>query len=79
MACRSEAKAKAAIEELSKETGKTALFLKLELSDLDSVEQAAEGFLQSVILSSLQVSRNECIALERNSVLTSSSITRKPE
>ncbi|KAH6910230.1 hypothetical protein BKA70DRAFT_1272540 [Coprinopsis sp. MPI-PUGE-AT-0042] len=46
MACRSEEKAKAVIEELAKETGKTALFLKLELSDLGSVERAAEDFLQ---------------------------------
>jgi NAD(P)-dependent dehydrogenase (short-subunit alcohol dehydrogenase family) len=63
MACRSEEKAKVAIEELTKETGKTALFLKLELSDLSSVERAAEAYLRSVFLSqSLQASRNEHLA-----------------
>ena len=46
MACRTEAKAKTVIDELATETGKTALFLKLELADLGSVEHAVEEFLQ---------------------------------
>jgi retinol dehydrogenase 12 len=45
MACRSEEKANGVIEELAKETGKTAVFLKLDLSNLGSVERAAEDFL----------------------------------
>lgn len=59
MACRSEEKAKAVIDELAKETGKTALFLKLELSDLGSVERAAEDFLEEVhLLTCPEVSKN---------------------
>ena len=46
MACRTEEKALKVIDELEKETGKTAHFLKLELADLGSVETAAESFLQ---------------------------------
>lgn len=46
MACRTEAKAKIAIDQLADETGKTALFLQLELGDLGSVEHAAEEFLK---------------------------------
>lgn len=41
---RSEQKAKTCIEELQKETGKTALFIKIELADLKSVHEAAEEF-----------------------------------
>ena len=46
MACRTEAKARIAIDQLAEETGKTALFLQLELGDLGSVEHAAEEFLK---------------------------------
>ncbi|KZV62189.1 NAD(P)-binding protein [Peniophora sp. CONT] len=45
LAARSESKATAAIEELEKETGKTAIFLKLDLSDLTAVRCAADEFL----------------------------------
>lgn len=44
VAARNEQKATAVVEDLQKETGKTALFLKLELSDLGSVYEAAEEF-----------------------------------
>ena len=46
MACRSEKKGMKAIEELEKETGKRALLLRLDLSDLSSVEAAAKEFLR---------------------------------
>ncbi|CAK5269905.1 unnamed protein product [Mycena citricolor] len=45
MAARSEDKAKAAIEELKASTGKAAIFLQLDLSDLPSIKRAAEEFL----------------------------------
>ncbi|THH16750.1 hypothetical protein EW146_g3938 [Bondarzewia mesenterica] len=46
MAARSEGKARPAIEEITKSTGKTQLFfLKLDLADLPAVRKAAEEFL----------------------------------
>ncbi|KXN84582.1 hypothetical protein AN958_12263, partial [Leucoagaricus sp. SymC.cos] len=45
MASRNAAKAKAAIEELKEDTGKEALFLKLNLASLNSVQKAAKEFL----------------------------------
>ncbi|CAK5269904.1 unnamed protein product [Mycena citricolor] len=47
MAARSEDKAKAAIEELKASTGKAAIFLQLDLSDLPSIKRAAEEFLSA--------------------------------
>ena len=44
LACRSEAKAQAAIAKLKEETGKEALFLQLDLGDLKAVKRAAEEF-----------------------------------
>ncbi|KAG6857168.1 hypothetical protein H0H87_008738, partial [Tephrocybe sp. NHM501043] len=44
MAARSPQKAKAAIEELRAQTGKDAVFLKLDLADLKSVKAAAAEF-----------------------------------
>ena len=44
MASRSRRKAEAAIADLEKETGKAAIFLKTDLSDLASVKRAAETF-----------------------------------
>ncbi|KAI0821683.1 NAD-P-binding protein [Trametes gibbosa] len=44
VASRSKEKSERAIEELREETGKTALFLQLDLSDLDSVRKATEEF-----------------------------------
>ncbi|KAH6912602.1 hypothetical protein BKA70DRAFT_768583 [Coprinopsis sp. MPI-PUGE-AT-0042] len=41
---RSEQKATACIEELQKQTGKTALFIKVELASLKSVHEAVEEF-----------------------------------
>ena len=46
LAARSPAKASAAIEELAKETGKTAIFLQLDLSDLASIRAAADDFMR---------------------------------
>ena len=44
LAARSRSKAEAAIQELQAATGKTALFLQLDLADLDAVKRAVEDF-----------------------------------
>ncbi len=44
LAARSPAKAREAIQSLTAETGKTAEFLQLDLSDLDAVRTAAQEF-----------------------------------
>jgi retinol dehydrogenase 12 len=44
MASRNQAKAEAAIQDLKVETGKEALFLKLDLASLKAVKGAAEEF-----------------------------------
>ncbi|TFY81395.1 hypothetical protein EWM64_g2622 [Hericium alpestre] len=46
LAARSPSKAKAAIDELRDVTGKEALFLQLDLSDLKSVKESARQFLE---------------------------------
>ncbi|KAI0650306.1 NAD-P-binding protein [Trametes meyenii] len=46
IATRSKQRAERAIEELREETGKEALFLQLDLGDLDAVKKAAEEFKQ---------------------------------
>lgn len=48
LAARSESKAQTAIEELEKETGKRAIFHKLELGDLDATKKSAQEFLECV-------------------------------
>jgi retinol dehydrogenase-12 len=48
-ATRSESKAQAALEELEKETGKEAIFLKLDLSNLDATKKSAQEFLEYVL------------------------------
>ena len=48
LAARSPDKASQAIEELKAATGKQAIFLQLDLSDLHSVRKAAEEFLSCV-------------------------------
>ncbi|PCH37266.1 NAD(P)-binding protein [Wolfiporia cocos MD-104 SS10] len=48
MASRSKDKAEAAIQELKEQTGKEAIFLELDLSNLTSVRKAAEEFLRHV-------------------------------
>jgi retinol dehydrogenase-12 len=49
LAARSEDRAKAAIEDLKQTTGKEAIFLKLDLSSLNSIKAAAEEFLGCVL------------------------------
>ncbi|KAE9390057.1 NAD(P)-binding protein [Gymnopus androsaceus JB14] len=44
LAARSQSKAEEAIAELKKETGKEALYLSLDLSDLKAVKESAENF-----------------------------------
>lgn len=46
MAMRNQEKGKTAIEKLQKDTGKTAIFLALDLADLKSVKLAAEEFMR---------------------------------
>jgi NAD(P)-dependent dehydrogenase (short-subunit alcohol dehydrogenase family) len=50
LAARSESKAQAALDELEKETGKRAIFLQLDLSDLDATKKSAQEFLECVSL-----------------------------
>ncbi|KAF8799006.1 NAD(P)-binding protein [Phlegmacium glaucopus] len=45
IAVRSEEKAKSAIDELKEQTGKEAIFLKLDLADLQSIKTATEDFM----------------------------------
>ncbi|TFY71120.1 hypothetical protein EVG20_g1896 [Dentipellis fragilis] len=47
MACRDEGKANRTISALEQETGEKAIFLHLDLSDLESVRKAADEFLSS--------------------------------
>ncbi|KAJ6552934.1 NAD-P-binding protein [Mycena capillaripes] len=47
MAARSRSKAEEAIAAIHKDTGKSPVFLELDLANLDSVKKAAETFLQS--------------------------------
>jgi retinol dehydrogenase 12 len=44
IAARDKVRAEKAVEELRAETGKTALFLQLDLADIRSVKAAAEEF-----------------------------------
>ena len=46
IAVRNEEKAKSAIDELKEQTGKEAIFLKLDLADLKSVKSSAEEFMR---------------------------------
>jgi NAD(P)-dependent dehydrogenase (short-subunit alcohol dehydrogenase family) len=48
LACRNQSSAEAAITELRESTGKEAIFLQLDLADLQSVRRAAEDFTRSV-------------------------------
>jgi len=48
LAARSESKAQTAIDELEKETGKKAIFHKLDLGDLDATKKSAQEFLECV-------------------------------
>ena len=47
-ACRSETKAREAIEDLREVTGKEGIFLPLDLADLHSIKAAAETFMRCV-------------------------------
>jgi NAD(P)-dependent dehydrogenase (short-subunit alcohol dehydrogenase family) len=48
MAMRNRERGEAAIEILQEDTGKTAIFLKLDLADLKSVKATSEEFLRCV-------------------------------
>lgn len=51
MASRTKQRAEDAIADLKKETGKEAIFLELDLSDLGSVTRAAEAIRRFVCVS----------------------------
>ncbi|KAN0136172.1 NAD(P)-binding protein [Lactarius tabidus] len=51
LAARSAQKANEAIEELKNETGKQAIFLQLDLSDLHAVRKSAQEFISGVMVS----------------------------
>ena len=46
MASRNQVKAQAAVDELKRETGREAIFLRVDLASLKSVRVAAEEFLR---------------------------------
>lgn len=48
MASRNQVKAQAAVDELKRETGREAIFLRVDLASLKSVRVAAEEFLRYV-------------------------------
>lgn len=48
IACRSQEKAEAAIKDLKEQTGKEAIFLKVDLADLPVIKVGAEEFLRHV-------------------------------
>ena len=48
LAARSETKARAAITELERETGRKAIFHELDLGDLDATKKSAREFLEYV-------------------------------
>ena len=50
LAARSKERAKAAIAELSAETGKKAIWLKLDLSSFQSIEKAAAEFHRCIVV-----------------------------
>jgi NAD(P)-dependent dehydrogenase (short-subunit alcohol dehydrogenase family) len=54
VAARNQEKASAAIERLQSLTGKSAIFLKLDLADLKVVKAAAEEFLRYSIACSVR-------------------------
>jgi hypothetical protein len=71
MANRSIEKSEAAIKKLNDETGKDAIFLKLDLASLKSVKAAAEEFIRSVSRTTLSYFRHlthACLAKKRNSM-----------
>jgi len=71
MASRSIEKSETAIKKLNDETGKDAIFLKLDLASLKSVKAAAEEFIRLVsctTLSYFQYLIHVCLAKKRNSM-----------
>lgn len=73
-ACRDEAKAKAAIDDLEKATGKRGIFLQLDLSSLDSVRKAAKTFQRWFIVTPYAYSDHPVV---KRIISTFFSITRK--
>ena len=62
LAARSRDKAEEAIEGLKDATGKTALFVQLDLADLASVKAAAQAFLEHVLYYNIPQLATERIA-----------------
>ncbi len=74
LACRDEAKAKAAIDDLEKATGKRGIFLQLDLSSLDSVRKAANTFQRWLIVTPYAYFDHPVV---KRTISTFFSITRK--
>ena len=73
IAVRSEEKAKSAIAELKEQTGKEAIFLKLDLADLKSVKSSAEEFIRYA-LSIIFYSATENIPARKKSFMSCSTM-----
>ena len=75
LAARSAQKANEAISELKNETGKQAIFLQLDLSDLPAVRRSAQEFLSYVPVYRLFLveshQHNACVVQERESTVCS--------
>jgi NAD(P)-dependent dehydrogenase (short-subunit alcohol dehydrogenase family) len=73
IAARNEVKAKYAIAELKEQTGKKAIFLKLDLADLKSVKSAAEEFMRYA-WSNIYYSASENIPARKRSSMSCSTM-----
>lgn len=65
LAARSPEKGNAAIQKLSQETGKNALFLQLDLGDLASVKRAAEDYKRFAVLFISSSNLTLCIIIQQ--------------
>jgi len=65
LAARSESKAQAALDELEKETGKKAIFHRLDLGDLDATKKSAQEFLEYVFQPPCTVSLSNRLSYRR--------------
>jgi NAD(P)-dependent dehydrogenase (short-subunit alcohol dehydrogenase family) len=73
LAVRNEEKAQSAINELKEQTGKEAIFLKLDLADLKSVKASAEEFMRCA-WSIIDYSLSENISARKRSSMSCSTM-----
>ena len=74
IAVRNEEKAKSAITELKEQTGKEAIFLKLDLADLKSIKSSAEEFIRYACLTYIYYSTSENIPARKQSSMSCSTM-----